>query len=92
MSSLLKPTARYLQINTQHYFNSIKYFNNEILFTNFLVPVLVIDPGDDPGGLDDGRVSRHPSVGVGGDRVPATGARDHDQLICGGQVEDTLSI
>ena len=54
--------------------------------------MLVVDPGDDPGGLDDGRVSRHPGVGVGGDCVPATGARDHDQLICGGQVEDTLGI
>ena len=88
MSSLLKTFTKYYLQNEQF----IKYFNNEILFTNFLVPMLVVDPGDDPGGLDDGRVSRHPGVGVSGDCVPATGARDHDQLICGGQVEDTFGI
>ena len=53
---------------------------------------LVINPCDDPGGLHDVRVSRHVGVGVGGHRVPATGARNHDQLVRGGQVEKTLGI
>ena len=53
---------------------------------------LVINPGDDPGGLHDVRVSRHAGVGVGGHDVPAAGARNHDQLVRGGQVENTLGI
>ena len=40
--------------------------------------MLVVNPGDDPWGLGDVRVSRHPGVGVRGDRVSATGARNHD--------------
>ena len=52
---------------------------------------LVINPGDDPGGLHDVRVSRHACLGVGARHV-ATGARNHDQLIRGGKVENTLGI
>ena len=52
---------------------------------------LVINPGDDPGGLHDVRVSLHAGVGVVGRCVP-TGARNHDQLVRSGQVEDTLGI
>ena len=60
--------------------------------TSFLVLMrLVINPGDDPGGLHDVRVSLHAGVGVVGRCVP-TGARNHDQLVRSGQVEDTLGI
>ena len=60
--------------------------------TSFLVLMrLVINPGDDPGGLHDVRVSLHAGVGVVGRCVP-TGARNHDQFGRGGQEEDALGI
>ena len=52
---------------------------------------LVINPGDDPGCLYDSRVSLHAGVGVVGCCVTA-GARNHDQLVRGGEVEETLGI
>ena len=55
------------------------------------VQCLVVDPGDDPGGLVDVGVPVHPGVGVGGGHV-AAGARDHDQLVRGRQGEHTLGV
>ena len=55
------------------------------------VQCLVVDPGDDPGGLVDGGVPVHPGVSVGGGHV-AAGARDHDQLVRGRQGEHTLGV
>ena len=52
---------------------------------------LIVDPGDEPGGLVDGGVAVHPGVGVGGGHV-AAGARDHDQLVRGRQGEHTLGV
>ena len=60
--------------------------------TSFLVLMrLVINPGDDPGCLHDGRVSLHAGVWVVG-RCVTAGARNHDQLVRSGQVEETLGI
>ena len=52
---------------------------------------LIVNPGNDPGCLGDCRVSLHLSVHVVGRRF-AAGARNNDELVWGGKVENTLGI